>query len=314
MDYKLIDLHCDTASRMYKEKKPLRSNDLHIALDKASGFKKYVQVAAIWSDNTLSDEEAYSDFWRILNNFKMEIEANRQSAVLCRSFDDLTQVPDGAAAFFLAVEDARLVSGNVERMHELYDAGVRIISLNWQGENALGGGYDTNAPLTHLGRTVAAMALDLGMVPDVSHSSTRVTEEIADMAAAAHRPFIATHSASSSIARHPRNLTDEQLMRISASGGIVGVPLVGPHLCDVSTRRATISDVINHIEYFLGLDGQHTVCLGCDFDGTDSLPVEIDSIATLYRLADAMSARNFSDELIGAIFYQNAYNFLKRMF
>ena len=82
MDYKLIDLHCDTASRMYKEKKPLRSNDLHIALDKASGFKKYVQVAAIWSDNTLSDEEAYSDFWRILNNFKMEIEANRQSAVL----------------------------------------------------------------------------------------------------------------------------------------------------------------------------------------------------------------------------------------
>lgn len=314
MDYKLIDLHCDTASRMYKEKKPLRSNDLHIALDKASGFKKYVQVAAIWSDNALSDEEAYSDFWRILNNFKMEIEANRQSAVLCRSFDDLTQVPDGAAAFFLAVEDARLVSGNVERMHELYDAGVRIISLNWQGENALGGGYDTNAPLTHLGRTVAAMALDLGMVPDVSHSSARVTEEIADMAAAAHRPFIATHSASSSIARHPRSLTDEQFMRISASGGIVGVPLVGPHLCDVSTRRATISDVINHIEYFLGLDGQHTVCLGCDFDGTDSLPVEIDSIATLYRLADAMSARNFSDELIGAIFYQNAYNFLKRMF
>ena len=314
MDYKLIDLHCDTAYRMYKEKKPLRSNDLHIALDKASGFRKYVQVAAVWSDNTRTDEEAYSDFWRILNNFKMEIEANRQSAVLCRSFDDLTQVPDGAAAFFLAVEDARLVSGNVERMHELYDAGVRIISLNWQGENALGGGYDTNSPLTHLGRTVAAMALDLGMVLDVSHSSVRVADEIADMAAAVRRPFIATHSASISIAKHPRNLTDEQFMRISASGGVVGIPLVGPHLCDVSTRRAAIADVINHIEYFLGLDGQHTVCLGCDFDGTDSLPVEIDSIATLYRLADAMSARNFSDELIGAIFYQNAYNFLKRMF
>ena len=314
MDYKLIDLHCDTACRMYREKKPLRSNDLHIALDKASGFRKYVQVAAIWSDCKRSDEEAYSDFWRILNNFKMEVEANRQSAVLCRSFDDLAQVPDGAAAFFLAVEDARLVSGNVERLRELYDAGVRIISLNWKGENALGGGYDTNAPLTHLGKTVAAMALDLGMVLDVSHSSVRVAEEIADMAADVHRPIIATHSDSCSIARHPRNLTDEQFSRISTSGGIVGITLVGQHLCDVSTRRATISDVINHIEYFLGLDGQHTVCLGCDFDGTDSLPVGIDGIATLYRLADAMSARNFSDELISAIFYQNAYNFLKRMF
>lgn len=313
MDYKLIDLHCDTAYRMYQEKKKLRSNDLHIALDKAACFKKYVQVAAIWSDCKRSDEEAYSDFWRILNHFKLEIEANRQSAVLCRSYDDLNHVPDGAVAFFLAVEDARLVSGNVERMHELYDAGVRIISLNWQGENALGGGYDTNSPLTHLGRTVASMALDLGMILDVSHASARVTEEIADMAVAVHRPFIATHSVSSAISKHPRNLTDEQFAKISASGGVVGISLVGPHLCDVSTRQATISDVINHIEYFLGLDGQHTICLGCDFDGTDSLPVEINSLATLYRLADAMSARNFSDELISAIFYQNAYNFLKRM-
>ena len=313
MDCKLIDLHCDTAYRMYKEKKPLRSNDLHIALDKVSGFKKYVQVAAVWSDSELSDEEAYSAFWRILNNFKMEIEANRQSAVLCRSFDDLAQVRDGAAAFFLAVEDARILSGNVERLHELYDAGVRFISLNWKGENALGGGYDTNAPLTHLGRTVAAMALDLGMVLDVSHSSARVFDEIAALSAEAKRPFIATHSCANSVAPHPRNLTDEQFMRISASGGIVGISLVGSHLCGVGTRRAAIADVINHIEYFLGLDGQHTVCLGCDFDGTDSLPVEIDSAATLYRLADAMSARNFSDELIGAIFYQNAYNFLKKL-
>ena len=146
---------------------------------------------------------------------------------------------------------------------------------------------------------------------DVSHLNDAGFYEVSQMSDC---PFIASHSDCRALTPSPRNLTDEQFMRISASGGIVGIPLVGPHLCDVSTRRAAIADVINHIEYFLGLDGQHTVCLGCDFDGTDALPVEIDSIATLYRLADAMSARNFSDELISAIFYQNAYNFLKKMF
>ena len=309
MDYKLIDLHCDTASRMYKEKKPLRSNDLHIALDKASGFKKYVQVAAIWSDNTLSDEEAYSDFWRILNNFKMEIEANRQSAVLCRSFDDLTQVPDGAAAFFLAVEDARLVSGNVERMHELYDAGVRIISLNWQGENALGGGYDTNAPLTHLGRTVAAMALDLGMVPDVSYSSARVTEEIADMAAAAHRPFIATHSASSSIARHPRNLTDAQFQAICDLGGTVGLNLYGPFLTD--GPRVTFDDLRRHLDHFLDLGGEGHLALGADLDGCSVLPEGFAALNDYETLGRYLADAGYPDETIQNLFCNSLMKVVK---
>ena len=86
------------------------------------------------------------------------------------------------------------------------------------------------------------------------------------------------------------------------------------HLTESWREKCTVDDIVDHIEHYISIGGENAVCLGCDFDGTESLPVEIDSIATLYRLADAMSARNFSDELIGAIFYQNAYNFLKRMF
>ena len=82
MEHRLFDLHCDTSYRLYKEKQSLRSNNLHIALDKASYLSKYAQIAAIWSDCELSDEEAYLAFWRILNNFKREIESNRQRAAM----------------------------------------------------------------------------------------------------------------------------------------------------------------------------------------------------------------------------------------
>lgn len=51
-----------------------------------------------------------------------------------RTFTDAQQLPDKTAAFFLAVEDARILSGNIERIHELYDAGVRFMSLNWSAK------------------------------------------------------------------------------------------------------------------------------------------------------------------------------------
>jgi len=313
LEYRLFDLHCDTPYRLHKEDKTLRTNDLHVALDKINYLSRYVQIAAIWSDYDLSDEEAYVAFWRVLNRFKREIESNRQRAAICRSYDEFAQLPENVAAFFLAVEDARILSGNVERIRELYDAGVRFLSLNWMGENALGGGYDTNAPLTHLGRTVVRMAFDLGITMDVSHSSAKVIDEIAEMAADLKKPIIATHSNANSVAVHPRNLTDTQFTKIKQSGGIVGISLAKEHLCGKSKPIAAVEDIIDHIEYYLGLDGQYTVCLGCDFDGIEITPESIDSVADLYKLADAMSAKNFSDELIHAIFYQNALNFLKKL-
>ncbi len=313
MDHRLFDLHCDTPYRMCAENQPLRSNNLHISLDKVAKFSRYAQIAAVWSDNSLSDEDAYLAFWRILNKFKREIESNRQSAAICRSYDDYAQLPDGVAAFFLAVEDARILGGNIERIRELYDAGIRFMSLNWAGENILGGGYDTNSPLSHLGRSVVRLAFDLGIIIDVSHSSAKVIDEISEMAADVKKPIIATHSDSNSVNVHPRNLTDDQFTKIKQSGGIVGLSLAQSHLCGKSSSLATIDNIIAHIEYFLGLDGQYTVCLGCDFDGIETTPENIDSIADLYKLADAMSAKNFSDELINSIFYQNAHNFLKKI-
>ena len=313
MNYKLFDLHCDTPYRMLKEGVALKSNNLHISLDKLEKYPKYAQIAAVWSDCSLNDEEAYTQFWRILNNFKKQIEINRRSAAICRTYDDLSQLPSGYAAFFLAIEDARILSGNIERIREVYDAGVRFISLNWKGENSLGGGYDTNSPLTHLGRTIASTAIDLGMILDVSHSSSKVFDEIAEMAVARKRPIVATHSNSNSVAVHPRNLTNNQFSKIVQCGGIVGISLADSHLCGKSGMVATIADIIDHIEYYLGLDGQYTVCLGCDFDGIENPPDKIENVAELYKLADAMSAKNFSDELINAIFYQNAYNFIKKI-
>ena len=93
-------------------------------------------------------------------------------------------------------------------------------------------------------------------------------------------------------------------------GGIVGISLCRPHLCE--SGECKIDDVIRHIEKYLSIGGEKTVCLGCDLDGIGRLPDGMENVSDLYRIADALSARNYSDSLIEDIFYNNAERFIEK--
>src|SRR5438046_3259053 len=60
----------------------------------------------------------------------------------------------------------------------------------------------------------------LGMLVDVSHASDST---FWDVLATTSRPVIASHSSCRAIARHPRNLSDEQLRALAKNGGVVGI-------------------------------------------------------------------------------------------
>ena len=91
-------------------------------------------------------------------------------------------------------------------------------------------------------------------------------------------------------------------------GGIVGISLCRPHITE--SGECGIDDVVRHIEKYLSLGGESTLCLGCDLDGIGRLPDGMESIADLYRIADALAARNYSDSLIEDIFFGNASRFI----
>ena len=91
---------------------------------------------------------------------------------------------------------------------------------------------------------------------DVSHLSGK---SFWDVAGKATKPFIASHSNSSMIYNHPRNLTDTQLRTIISSGGIVGVNFVGKHLSALlaegnANENKVYETVCTHIEHFLSID------------------------------------------------------------
>ncbi len=305
MHLKLFDLHCDTAAELFQSNQSLKSNDKHISLEKASVFHGYRQIMAIWSDNTLNDQAAFERFLEISDFLHMELGQKELSFPLLTSGDTLA--PCGA---FLAVEDARLLCDQPERLLVLFKRGVRFLTLVWGGKSRIGGAHDTSIGLTPFGRQVVRDCFALGMIPDISHASIQTAEEVLALAKEYGKPVIASHSDSFSVCPHSRNLTDRQFLSIGASGGIVGICLCPSHL---ARERDTVSvgTVLKHIEHFYALGGEDILALGCDLDGTD-LPKDFSSVADLVLIADEMSKRGYSDKQIEKLFYKNAENFVRK--
>ncbi len=306
---KLFDLHCDTATKLLKNKQELLSNDLHISLSKADAFESYAQIMAVWSDNSLSDCAAWTKFFEVVKNLENEIKKNSSKVSLITKSKRIEPLwESGQIPLILSVEDARILENDLLRLDVLKDCGVRALTLNWSGNTNIGGGHDTQNGLTEFGKSVVKKCFEIGIIPDVSHSSLKGTRECIEIACETGKPIIASHSNSYSVMPHSRNLRDEDFEGIRVLGGIVGISLCPYHL---AKDDADISDVIKHIEHYLSLGGEDTLCLGCDLDGTD-LPNGFDGISDLPKIANELARLNYSQKQIEKIFYANALNFIKK--
>ena len=306
----LFDTHCDTAYELYHRNLHLDANDgCHISLEKASCYHSYAQYYAIWSNRRLDDEACWNDFLKIADNFKEELARIPDQAVQVTSAVELENaVQNRKHAAILAVEDARLTAGKLERLDEMKALGVKYLTLLWGGDTCIGGSHNTTNGLTDFGKALSRRCFELGLIPDVSHASEQAVDDLIPIAYEYQKPFIATHSNAYTVYGHTRNLRDRHFTVIKELGGIVGVSLCPSHLTDDSLRPATADDVFAHVEYYLSLGGANIVGFGADWDGTN-LPAGFDHVGDLSQVAEIMAKHNYSDELIHKLFWDNFYQF-----
>jgi membrane dipeptidase len=123
------------------------------------------------------------------------------------------------------------------------------------GDARAGGG------LTELGRTMVREANRLGILLDVSHLSVKSFWDLIETSSA---PIIASHSNAKALCNHPRNLDDDQIRAVVASGGTVGVTMV-PAFITQEPREATLARLVDHIDYIAGLVGPEHLAIGPDY-------------------------------------------------
>ena len=306
----LFDLHCDTATRLLAENQGIYNNDFHVSLKKAKRFDSYAQVMAVWTHHKLSDAQGYTRFFEVVKNLEKEIKINCDTVGLARDSAMLNSLlSQNKCAFILSIEDARILENDLSRLDTLYSHGVRMMTLNWYGETCIGGAHDTHVGLTDFGVEAVKKCFDLGIIPDISHSSFEGAEMVLELAQSCSTPIVASHSDSYSVNPHTRNLRDKDFTTIKNLGGLVGINLCPEHLS--LNHEASSCDVIKHIEHYLSLGGENTLAFGCDLDGTN-LPNGFSSISDLEMIAEELQKLNYSNELIEKITFKNALEFFNK--
>ena len=313
MNLSLFDSHCDTAYELYHRDVHLADNSsCHVSLSKTACYDAYAQFYAVWSNRRLDDEACWNQFLQIVSKWKDELDAIPRRAARVTSANDLQNaVESGKHAAILAVEDARLTAGRLERLDEMKALGVKYLTLLWGGDTCIGGSHNTPNGLTDYGKALARRCLELGIIPDVSHASEASVDDLIPIAYELGKPFIASHSNAYSLYGHTRNLRDRHFEVIKELGGVVGVSLCPSHLTDTSLRPATAEDVFAHVDYYLSMGGEDIVGFGADWDGTD-LPDGFAGVQDLEQVAEIMAKHNYTEELIHKIFFKNFYDFALR--
>ena len=295
--YPYFDLHCDTLSAAFDKCTNLYDSALYASLNKIKHIEPYVQVASVWSDCLLSDDECY------LKALKVISYAQNQNIEIITRLNSKS-----SASYLLGIEDARLLNNDISRLDILYLLGIRVLTLNWKDISCIGGGWNTSAGLTDFGKEVVRRCAELKIIVDLSHCSEKVFYEVIDSSKRLNLSIIASHSNACSLHNHKRNLTDEQIKALIKQGSLIGISLVGEHL----GLFPTSDTVISHMEHILSLGGESSLCLGCDLDGTDNLPSDIRSIEDASLLYEK-ALRYFGDKITKKIFFDNGFSYFSKI-
>jgi len=302
---KLFDLHCDTIGECYKNKVSLRHNNLNISLEKGTAFESYTQVFAIWIPDELRKEKATGYFNKVCDYFDDELSSNKD---LITRFNG-NKNDDKRMKAILAIEGGAALGGNIDNLYNLYDRGVRILTLTWNADNEIASGAFCEAGgLTDFGKKVVRQMEKLKMVIDVSHLNR---ESFFDVAENTNLPFIASHSNPDIVktnAGRKRNLTDEQIEVIKERNGLIGLNFYKDFL-DVDNKTG-VDALKVHIDYLLNKGCEKIIALGSDFDGCD-VTDGINGLESMNEVYNALLKSGYDKTLVDDLFYYNAKYFFK---
>ena len=189
----------------------------------------------------------------------------------------------------------------------------------------------------------------LGIVPDASHSSDQVLD---DLLALSTTPIILTHSGCKAIYGHPRNIDDDHLKALAAKGGVIQMNAYGTYLraskpnpqrqealkalfgqlredaklspekraellakrqeidrLYPDTDRPTFDDFMAHMLHALKVVGPDHVGVGADWDGGGGV-VGMEDVVDLPKITAALLKAGYSEADIQKIWSGNVLRVL----
>ncbi|UKF25377.1 dipeptidase [Clavibacter seminis] len=274
------------------------------------------------------------------------VAAHPDRLALAVTADDVERVvASGRIASLLGMEGGHSIGGSLGTLRTMRALGVRYMTLT-HNANVAWADSATDAPVHHglspAGERVVAEMERIGMLVDLSHVSADVMRHALRIA---RRPVLFSHSGARAECDVPRNVPDDVLAALPANGGVcmaTFVPqFVSPAVAAwhdetlalavaegvdprdhegvqaVAARRpgerprATLADVVRHVERIREVAGPRHVGLGGDYDGVDRTPDGLEDVSCYPALIAALADRGWSDDDLRALAGGNALRVLR---
>lgn len=210
----------------------------------------------------------------------------------------------------LSIEGAYFIKKgkDLDMIPKIREGGVISIAPVWSISNSLGSGVLEKNPkrgLTSLGKKFLKACEENGTFIDASHANEKTFWDIAKFS---KKPFFVSHTASSEVFKHRRNLTKEQIRAVTKSNGIIGLCFVKDFLGEDSIDAA-----ISHLRSLVNIAGVDHVAIGSDFAGMTKQNVlsDVKDISFLPVFFEACRKSGFKRSELEKIAYKNAERFFK---
>ncbi|MGK5017233.1 dipeptidase [Janthinobacterium sp. HLS12-2] len=218
-----------------------------------------------------------------------------------RSFITAREKDPALLAGWLTLEGAHALEGKLDNLDTLYKAGFRMAAPTHFFDTELSGSQHglKKGGLTPLGRQWLRDMEQRKMIVDLAHASPTTIDDVLTMA---KRPVMVSHTGVRGTCANGRNLSDAQLKRIAAQGGLVGIGFWNTAVCGKD-----VASIARAIKYTVKLIGAEHVAYGSDFDGAVTTAIDA---AGLPRLTQALLDAGLSEAQIRRVAGENVRDFL----
>lgn len=248
--------------------------------------------------------------------------------------DDVERIfENGKIASLIGMEGGHSIANSLAVLRRFYDLGARYMTLthsrtlDWADA---AGDNPKHEGLNEFGEEVIREMNRLGMLVDLSHTTPETMRDAIEISEA---PVMYSHSSARAVSGHVRNVPDEILPLVQENGGIIMVTYVGtfvseelrqyyaeraayegkieylhPGEPDVIAEKmeewdeeheapdVILNDLADHIDHLRDQIGVDYIGIGADYDGTSSLPTDLQDVSTYPDLFAELLKRGYSEE------------------
>lgn len=206
-------------------------------------------------------EMTVEEHFSTLASLRHWLKARPREYVLIDTADDVERArATGRLAVGFDLEGANAIADQPSLVEMYYDLGVRWMLLAYNRNNRVGGGcQDEDGGLTGYGREVVAEMERVGMQVCCSHTGHRTVRDVLEVAT---KPVVFSHSNASAVHAHPRNVPDDLIRGVAATGGVVGINGLSTFL---GPGDDLVESFVRHVDHVVSLVGPEHVALGLDY-------------------------------------------------